>query len=64
MIIRKSRQEDFKQILAIYNQAIPTHQITADLEFVTTESRQHWFDFHLQSEKYPLWSVEIGRAHV
>lgn len=58
MIIRKSRKEDFKQILAIYNQAIPTHQITADLELVTEESRQYWFDFHLQSEKYPLWSVE------
>ncbi|QLB21396.1 GNAT family N-acetyltransferase [Vespertiliibacter pulmonis] len=58
MIIRKSKQEDFKQILSIYNQAIPTHQITADLEFVTEENRQQWFDFHLQSEKYPLWSVE------
>lgn len=58
MVIRKSIPADFERILAIYNQAIPTHQITADLELATPQSRQAWFDFHLTSEKYPLWSVE------
>lgn len=58
MLIRKSIPEDFKQILAIYNQAVPTHQITGDLECVTEDNRQNWFNFHLKSEKYPLWSVE------
>lgn len=58
MVIRKSMPADFERILAIYNQAIPTHQITADLELATLQSRQAWFDFHLTSEKYPLWSVE------
>lgn len=58
MIIRRSIPSDFPQILAIYNQAIPTHQVTADLEFATVQNRQQWFDFHLTSEKYPLWSVE------
>lgn len=58
MIIRKSTISDFQKILDIYNQAIPTHQITADLELATLENRQNWFDFHLSSEKYPLWSVE------
>lgn len=57
MSIRKSIPSDFEAILAIYNQAIPTHQVTADLEFATPASRQQWFDFHLNSEKYPLWSV-------
>lgn len=58
MIIRKSQAEDFAKILDIYNQAIPTHQVTADLYLATKESRQEWFNFHLNSEKYPLWSIE------
>lgn len=58
MQIRKSIPSDFPQILAIYNQAIPTHQVTGDLELATVENRQKWFDFHLNSEKYPLWTVE------
>lgn len=55
MDIRKANEADFDVILAIYNQAIPTHQVTGDLTFATRESRQTWFDFHLNSEKYPLW---------
>ena len=58
MIIRKSIPTDFERIIEIYNQAIPTHQVTADLFLATIESRQAWFQFHLESEKYPLWSVE------
>ncbi|QIM62864.1 GNAT family N-acetyltransferase [Pasteurellaceae bacterium Orientalotternb1] len=58
MIIRKSQPADFQRILDIYNQAIPTHQVTADLFLATQHSRQNWFDFHLNSEKYPLWTVE------
>lgn len=58
MQIRLAKTEDFDAILAIYNQAIPTHQITADLVFATRENRQGWFEFHLKSEKYPLWVVE------
>ncbi|MDH2998124.1 GNAT family N-acetyltransferase [Pasteurellaceae bacterium LFhippo2] len=57
MQIRKSIPSDFEIILDIYNQAIPTHQVTADLYLATKESRQQWFDFHLNSDKYPLWSV-------
>lgn len=58
MRIRKSTEADFETILAIYNQAIPTHQITADLELATITNRRAWFDFHLSSEKYPIWTVE------
>lgn len=58
MIIRPSIPDDFQRILDIYNQAIPTHQITADLELATPQNRRKWFDFHLNSEKYPLWSLE------
>ena len=58
MQIRKSTEADFEAILAIYNLAIPTKQITADLTFATKENRRAWFDFHLTSEKYPIWTVE------
>lgn len=58
MQIRKATNVDFETVLAIYNQAIPTHQITADLELATLENRREWFDFHLNSQQYPLWVVE------
>lgn len=58
MQIRKAIEADFETLLAIYNQAIPTHQITADLEPATVENRRQWFDFHLSSEQYPLWTAE------
>ncbi|WP_373818055.1 N-acetyltransferase family protein [Glaesserella sp.] len=58
MEIRKARYPDFEKILSIYNQAIPTHQVTADLYLATQESRKDWFEFHLNSEKYPIWVVE------
>ena len=58
MQIRKSTEADFETILNIYNQAIPTYQITADLELATPINRRAWFDFHLTSEQYPIWTVE------
>lgn len=58
MEIRKAVEADFGTILAIYNQAIPIHQITADLVLATMENRRKWFDFHLQSEQYPVWVLE------
>ncbi|QGM80728.1 GNAT family N-acetyltransferase [Otariodibacter oris] len=58
MRIRLAQRQDFESILAIYNKAILTYQITGDLLLATTESRKAWFEFHLNSEKYPLWVVE------
>lgn len=58
MRIRNAQETDFERILAIYNLAIPTHQITADLEFATVQNRRAWFDFHLASPIYPIWVLE------
>ncbi len=58
MIIRKANIADFEQIVGIYNQAIPHKNITADLEPVSLDQRKPWFDFHLNSNKYPIWVVE------
>ncbi|EIJ69125.1 MULTISPECIES: GNAT family N-acetyltransferase [Pasteurellaceae] len=58
MIIRVANKLDYPQIIDIYNQAIPTRRITADLEPVTQESRLGWFEFHLNSDKYPIWVLD------
>ncbi|MCI5763255.1 GNAT family N-acetyltransferase [Actinobacillus porcinus] len=65
MKMRKAIEQDFPQIIAIYNQAIPCRRITADLEPVTENGRRAWFDAHLNHDRHPIWvlesAVEIGR---
>lgn len=57
MDIRQADKADFDTILAIYNQSIFTYHVTSDLEYVTKDDRQAWFEFHLNNAKYPLWVV-------
>lgn len=59
MIIRLARPEDLAALVAIYNQAIPDRQATADLEPVTVTDRQGWFDRH-DPDRHPLWVGEVG----
>lgn len=58
MKIRKATEQDFSQIIAIYNQAIPCRRITADLEPVTEDVRRPWFEAHLNSSIHPIWVLE------
>lgn len=48
---------DLPAIVAIYNQAIPSRQATADLEPVSVESRLDWFYSH-QPQTRPLWVIK------
>lgn len=48
------------EIVGIYNATIPSRQVTADLEAVSVESREPWFDEHTP-EARPLWVVEIDK---
>ncbi|HEY9828125.1 MAG TPA: N-acetyltransferase family protein [Stenomitos sp.] len=48
---------DLPRIVEIYNQTIPSRQVTADLEPVDLESRLSWFAAH-QPATRPLWVVE------
>lgn len=64
MQIRYAVEQDYPVIIDIYNQAIPTHQITADLDYATLASRRDWFNFHLHSKKYPIWVVEVSATVV
>ena len=61
MIIRDARAADLPVIVEIYNAAIPTRLSTAQLEPVTIEERQRWFDDHSPTH-HPIWVAEAGRT--
>ncbi|KAF1029840.1 MAG: putative phosphinothricin acetyltransferase YwnH [Burkholderia plantarii] len=54
---RDATPEDLPAIVAIYNSTVPSRQVTADTEPVTTDSRRAWFAAH-GPETRPLWVVE------
>jgi phosphinothricin acetyltransferase len=54
---RLARPGDLPRIVAIYNATIPSRMVTADLEPVSVESRQGWFEQH-QPDLRPLWVAE------
>ena len=59
MIISIAQENDLKQMVDIYNQAIEAGQNTADTETFSVEERQEWFKSH--SEKnYPLLVAKEG----
>jgi len=54
--LRLATMSDLPTILDIYNQTIPSHQVTADLKPVTVDQRRTWFLSHT-AEHYPMWVV-------
>jgi phosphinothricin acetyltransferase len=61
MKIRDAVETDLPEIVAIYNAAIPSRLATADVEPVSVESRQAWFEQHFPSSR-PIWVMEADRA--
>ena len=55
---RIARREDLRQIVAIYNATISSRLVTADIEAVSVESRERWFEEH-SADFRPLWVVEV-----
>lgn len=51
-----ARPQDLEKIVATYNSTIASRLVTADLEPVSVDSRQAWFDAH-DATKRPLWLV-------
>ncbi|OPA79990.1 N-acetyltransferase [Paenibacillus selenitireducens] len=49
--------QDLERIVEIYNSTIAGRVVTADLEPVTVESRQPWFDEHSPDFR-PLWVMK------
>jgi phosphinothricin acetyltransferase len=56
--IRKAEISDLPEIVAIYNQAIPTHRSTANTIPWTVEGRTPWFTEH-QPDKHPIFVAEV-----
>ncbi len=57
-MIRFAKPDDLKRIVAIYNQAVPYKNATADLQPVQTEQRISWFNEH-NTESHPIYVKEI-----
>ncbi len=55
---RLAQREDLAAIVEIYNDTIPSRQVTADPEPVSVESREPWFHAHTPATR-PLWVTEI-----
>lgn len=55
---RYAKPEDLQAIVQTYNSTIPSRMVTADLEPVTVESRQHWFNAH-SPDKRPVWIISF-----
>ncbi|UKB85902.1 N-acetyltransferase family protein [Chryseobacterium sp. MEBOG06] len=54
---RNAELSDLEKIVEIYNSTIASRMVTADVEEVSVESKQKWFDDH-NPETRPLWVVE------
>ena len=56
--IRTAEITDLSKIVAIYNQAVPTRQSTANTIPWTVEGRTPWFMDH-QPDRYPIFVAEV-----
>lgn len=57
-----ARPNDLSRIVATYNSTIPSRLATADLEPVSIESKQAWFDAHNDSKR-PIWIVYFQNSY-
>lgn len=53
---------DLQKIVATYNASIPGRLATADLEPVSIESKQKWFEEHNEARR-PLWIVMLNNEY-
>jgi len=63
LLVRDAEPADLVTIVAIYNSTIPSRLATADLEPVSVESRQAWFQQHTP-ERRPLWVASEDQGPV
>lgn len=61
--LRDAEPADLARIVAIYNEAIPGRQATADTEPVAVDERAAWFREHCPDRR-PLWVAEREGAIV
>lgn len=49
---------DLKRIVDTYNSTVASRLVTADLDPVSVESKQEWFDHHNRTNR-PLWVINV-----
>ena len=57
-----AQQSDLPKIVATYNSTVASRLVTADLEPVSVESKQAWFDAH-SPQRRPLWLVSVDNEY-
>jgi L-amino acid N-acyltransferase YncA len=57
-----AQQSDLQKIVSTYNSTVASRLVTADLEPVSTESKQAWFNAHSPNRR-PLWIIEVDDAY-
>jgi L-amino acid N-acyltransferase YncA len=60
---RYAQQSDLPRIVDTYNSTVASRLVTADLEKVSIESKQAWFDAHTANHR-PLWVVLSDNNYV
>lgn len=55
---RLATPEDLPEIVAIYNSAVPSHDITDDEMPITVDSRHEWLNHF--NERFPIWVIITG----
>jgi phosphinothricin acetyltransferase len=55
-------QQDLESIVSTYNSTIASRLVTADLEPVSIESKQDWFNAHTPNKR-PLWIVLVNNKY-
>jgi phosphinothricin acetyltransferase len=63
LTLRTAQENDWPQIIAIYNQAIDQGGCTADTERVSLESRRDWLTQHT-APRYPILVAELNGVMV
>ncbi len=57
-----AQQSNLKSIVETYNSTVSSRLVTADLEPVSIESKQAWFDAHSPNHR-PLWIVKVDENY-
>jgi len=57
-----AQQADLLKIVATYNSTVASRLVTADLEPVSVESKQTWFDAH-SADRRPLWVISVDNIY-
>ncbi|MBD2313249.1 N-acetyltransferase [Desertifilum sp. FACHB-1129] len=58
LTIRDATESDLPRIVEIYNTAVPGRLATADLEPISVDSRQAWYNIH-HPQTRPLWVAQV-----